>query len=176
MSKFKFGITKSSAYERELKEILQGNKEILEKFAKGLTEIEGHSLFKILNAPFFVVRSAGSLGIDLIALRKDISFPIEVKSSAEKTFRFSRNEKTALQLDDFVQKCSKTGVLPIYAFHLKNFRGDSWRLFTTEVDNIIGRAKILYERIPKLEKTKEGNFIMRWENGMPLHKFIDYLC
>ena len=30
--------------------------------------------------------------------------------------------------------------------------------------------------IPKIEKSKSGNFVMRWENGMPLSDFISYLC
>lgn len=168
-------IPKSSIYERELKEILQGNESVIEKYVKGLSEIERCSIMKILKFPFLVIRGAGSLSVDLVALRSDFSFPIEVKSSSERTFWFSRNEKTALQLKNFMDKCSKIGVIPIYAFYLKSFRGDSWRIFTAEIQNISGRTRILYEHIPKIEKTKEGNFIMRWEDGMELHKFIDYL-
>ena len=72
--------------------------------------------------------------------------------------------------------CEKTKTLPIYAFRTKGKRGDSWRIFTMDINNLEGRSNILHRRLPKLRKSKSGNFIMKWDEGMPLSDFISYLC
>jgi hypothetical protein len=74
------------------------------------------------------------------------------------------------------RECEKTGTLPVYGFRLKGHGGDSWRLFTMEIQSLEGRAKILQNRLPKLALSKSGNFIMRWEDGLPLSDFLMYLC
>jgi len=38
-----------------------------------------------------------------------------------------------------------------------------------------GKLRLVYARLPKISPSKDGNLIMRWEEGMPLSKFIDYL-
>jgi hypothetical protein len=35
---------------------------------------------------------------------------------------------------------------------------------------------MLYERIPKVETTAAGNYVLRWHNGLPLSRFVEYLC
>jgi hypothetical protein len=65
--------------------------------------------------------------------------------------------------------------MPIYAFRYKRHRGDAWRIFTLDVGPINGRLKVVYSRLPKITPSKEGNLIMRWHDGMPLSKFIDYM-
>jgi hypothetical protein len=45
-----------------------------------------------------------------------------------------------------------------------------------EIQSLEGRAKILQNRLPKLALSKSGNFIMRWEDGLPLSDFLIYLC
>jgi hypothetical protein len=72
--------------------------------------------------------------------------------------------------------CEKTKTLPIYAYRIKNYRGDSWRLFTFNIKNIEGRLKVLHNRLPKIESSKKGNYIMRWNRGLSLSDFIFYLC
>jgi hypothetical protein len=72
--------------------------------------------------------------------------------------------------------CKKTKTLPIYAYRLKNHRGDSWKIFSLDIDGLEGRLKVLHRRIPKLESSKNGNYVMRWEKGMSLSDFICYLC
>lgn len=37
-----------------------------------------------------------------------------------------------------------------------------------------GRNSILYRRIPKLETSQSGNYIMRWNEGMKLSDLILY--
>mgnify|MGYP001212749377 FL=1 len=35
---------------------------------------------------------------------------------------------------------------------------------------------ILARRIPKLPISNQGNPMIDWEQGLPLHKFLSYLC
>jgi Holliday junction resolvase len=167
----------SSQYEREIKGILEGEKDIIMKITKSCTAIEKNNYFKIYNKPFIVIRAAGSFGIDLVAVRGDISFLLEVKTSIEETIHFSSIKGKLQDQANYMQKiCEKTKTLPIYAFRKKNYRGDSWRLFSINIKNIEGRLKVLNNRIPKLEISKKGNYIMRWYNGLSLSDFIFYLC
>ena len=165
-----------SVYERELKGVLQGNKKVLENMTKSCDENIKKIFFQICEKSFIVIRAAGSFGIDLVAVREDFSFPIEVKASVNDVFHFSDDPRLTEQVEALRKECSNAGVIPIYAFRLKRMRGDPWRIFTLNVDNIKGRIKLFYERLPKLEKTASGNYVMRWEHGMPLHRFIEYLC
>ena len=167
----------SSEYERELRNILEGENKILTKITKTCTGMEKDSYYRICDKPFIVVRAAGSFGADLVALRGDISFLVEIKSSTSDTIHFSSVEgKLQKQAEKMRHDCEKTKILPIYAFRLKGVRGDTWRIFTMDVDGLEGRAQILHKRIPKLDNSKSGNFIMRWGNGLPLSDFISYLC
>jgi len=79
----------SSQYERELKNILEGEIKILDKITKTCTALEKDNYFKIKNKPFAVIRAAGSMGVDLVATRGNISFLTEVKTSVEETLHFS---------------------------------------------------------------------------------------
>lgn len=167
----------STIFERELKGILQGNEDIINSAIKSATPSERQGYMKIFQKPFMVVRAAGSLGVDLIAIRGDISFPIEVKTSSQKTVHFSKSEHLQKQLDSMLDMCSKVGIIPVYAYRLRSREaGDKWRIFAMPSQNLSGRIGIMYERIPKPEKTHEGNIVLRWDSGMPLSKFIEYLC
>ncbi len=164
-----------SIYERELREILAGNKGMIESITKNCTEEEREKYFKILNNPFITVRAAGSLGIaDIVAIRGDISFIIEVKVRKEKEILFSheggRMQRKAEEMRD---KCMKSGVLPLFAFRIKGRRGDAWKIFTVSMENVTGKSREIYNKLPKLEKSKGGNYIMRWDNGMKLSDFIE---
>jgi len=167
----------ASQYERELKGILEGEDKILKKITKSCSVIEKDNYLKISQKPFAVIRAAGSFGVDIVATRGDISFLTEVKTSVSNTLHFSSmSGKLQKQAVSMIKMCEKTSTLPIYAFRTKNFRGDSWRIFTFDMEKLSGRLKILHKRIPKINKTKSGNFVMNWEEGMPLSSFISYLC
>ena len=167
----------SSVYERELKGILEGDEKILLKITKTCTTLEKGNYSLIKEKPFIVVRAAGSFGVDLVALRGDVSFLIECKASTEDTLHFSSVDgKLQRQAVKMQQDCVKTKTLPIYAFRLKSHGGDAWRLFTMDLVPLEGRAKMLQSRLPKLALSKSGNFIMRWNDGLPLSDFISYLC
>jgi Holliday junction resolvase len=162
-------------FERELKGILNADEEMLSRVTKTCSHEETASYYRIRDRPFMVIRGAGSLGVDLVAIRSDISLPIEVKSSVNDTLRFSRSEKLAIQAQFMMEDCRRVGLMPIYAFRFKRHRGDAWRVFTLDVGPLNGRLKLVYSRLPKISPSKEGNLIMRWHDGMPLSKFIDYI-
>ncbi len=162
-------------FERELKGILSADEQMLTRITKTCDEDERSSYFRIREKPFMVIRGAGSLGVDLVAIRSDLSLPIEVKSSVSDVLRFSRSEKLAIQAQEMMDDCRRVGLMPIYAFRFKRHRGDAWRVFTLDVGPINGRLRVVYQRLPKITPSKDGNLIMRWHDGMPLSKFIDYL-
>jgi Holliday junction resolvase len=167
----------ASQYERELKAILAGENKTLEKITKTCSLIEKDNYLKIKNKPFAVIRAAGSLGVDLVATRGDISFLTEVKTSIVDTLHFSSmGGKPQKQAENMQKICEKTKCLPIYAFRTKGVRGDSWRIFTLELKGLEGRTNVVHRRLPKIKKSKNGNFVMKWDEGMPLSDFIFYLC
>ena len=165
-----------SQYERELRRILEGEETVLKKVVKSCSVLEKENYLKITRKPFAVIRAAGSFGVDLVAVRGDISFLIEIKASSTDTLHFSTiGGKLQQQALAMKKICERTRTLPVYAFRLKNYRGDSWRIFTIDMENLSGRLLIMHRRLPMLEKSKQKNYIMRWNNGMLLSEFISYL-
>ncbi|HUS56902.1 MAG TPA: Holliday junction resolvase [Thermoplasmata archaeon] len=162
-------------FERELKGILKADEDVLRRVTKTCSYEEKAGYMRIQERPFMVIRGAGSLGIDIVAIRYGVSLPIEVKSSTSDVLRFSRSEKLAIQAEEMMEDCKRVGLMPIYAFRHKGQRGDAWRIFTLDIGPLNGRLKLIYNRLPKIAPSKEGNLIMRWKEGMPLSKFIDYV-
>lgn len=158
-------------FERELKSILSGEFEKLQN----ITWVDEQTKARILAHPFLVIRAAGSHGFDLLAMRDDISFPIEVKSARSDSFNFSTSSgRSQRQAEEYLKILDKSGIMPIYAFRLKNVKGDPWRIFTFDLE-FKGRYRLMAEIIPKISLTKNGKFSMKWQDGIPLIKFLDYL-
>lgn len=168
----------SSVYERELKGILGAEEHVLRKVTHALPPEQAAGYLLAQKKPFLVVRGAGSLGVDLVALRGDASFPIEVKSAASDVVRFSdAGGRNHAQAEAMQRECARSGVIPLYAFRRKGVpRQDPWRILTLPTTGLPPRMTVLYDRIPKVEQTASGNFVLRWEDGLPLHRFLDYLC
>jgi Holliday junction resolvase len=165
-----------SQYERELRGILEGEETVLKRAVKSCSVLEKENYLKIMTKPFAVIRAAGSYGIDLVAVRGDISFLIEIKTSIDETLHFSTiGGKLQQQAESMREICERTRTLPIYAFRLKKFRGDAWRIFTMDMNKLSGRLLIMHQRLPRLETSKKNNYIMRWRHGMALSDFISYL-
>jgi len=166
-------------YERELKSILQAEEKALEKISKRCGYETRANYLLLKKIPFLVLRAAGSFGIDLIAVRGEIAFPIEVKSSVHKTYLFSSTAgRAAFQAEKMEQMCRNSNLLPLYAFRLKDdsIDGDAWMVFTIDgMEFNEGRNRILYQKLPKIERTSAGNRVMHWENGLLLNKFVEYL-
>jgi len=168
--------TGGDRYERELKYLLTGDEKTVRTMIKTCDDEERCAYASMIDNPFVVIRAAGSLGVDLVALRWDFSFPIEVKSSAEDVLRFSRNPRLAEQAEKMINECQRASLVPIYAFRLKSYRGDPWRVFTLPMGcTMKGQMGLIQKRIPQIEMNSKGNFIMRWADGMKLSKFMDYI-
>ncbi len=166
------GCILSAVYEREFRGIVSGDADVLASVSKSLSAEEKTGYDTALRHPFLVVRAAGSLGADLVALRHDVSFLVEVKSSKEDRLYFSDSTRLVEQIDEIRRQCERSGVLPLYAFRLKKFRGDAWRLFTLPRMDLSGPAARLGDRLPKIERTAKGNDLLVWANGLPLHRFL----
>lgn len=167
-----------SIYERELREILAGNREVIEKIIKNFDDEKKKKYRKIINNPFITVRAAGSLGIaDIVAMRGDLSFIVEIKVRKEKEILFSHEGgRMQRKAEEMHSKCLRSKILPVFAFRIKGIKGEAWRIFTMEIDGIEGKSKKLYDVLPKIEKSRGGNYIMRWENGMELSDFIELVA
>ena len=113
-----------SIYERELVSLLSGKEASIKKMAKRIEIEHRDPIEKLVKSPFYVTRSAGSKGADIVAIRYDISMVIEVKSSINNVLTFSssngKNQDQAKKLNDM---CSAAGLFLIYAFRLKNTDG-----------------------------------------------------
>jgi hypothetical protein len=164
----------SSGYERELKGLLQGDPEILGRFVKALGT-DGQGLLRSVGeSPFLVIRAAGSLGFDLVALRSEFSFPIEVKSSRGSAIHFSAaSGRAAEQLRLHREQVDRVGLLVLYAYRRVGLRsGDPWRVFTPKSPPGQGRLEYIRKRVPVIDSTRTGNAVLRWEAGMPLSEFL----
>ena len=167
----------ASSYERELRAVLAGSPDGVRAVTRSCTELERARAMQVVQRPFLVVRAAGS-GMDgsgdLLALRGDICFPIEVKTRADKKVYFSGQTETQLEaMKEIGEKC---GLMPLYAHRLKGVRGDSWRIFRVETSTLSGALASLSKRIPTLPLTRTGKPHLDWDQGLPLHQFLGVVC
>ena len=167
----------ASSYERKLRAVLAGSPDGVRAVKRSCTELERARAMQVVQRPFLVVRAAGS-GMDgsgdLLALRGDICFPIEVKTRADKKVYFSGQTETQLEaMKDIGEKC---GLMPLYAHRLKGVRGDSWRIFRVDTSTLSGRLAALSKRIPTLPLTRTGKPHLDWDQGLPLHQFLGVVC
>ena len=167
----------ASSYERELRAVLAGSPDGVRAVTRSCTELERARAMQVVQRPFLVVRAAGS-GMDgsgdLLALRGDICFPIEVKTRADKKVYFSGQTETQLEAMKVIgEKC---GLMPLYAHRLKGVRGDSWRIFRVNTSTLSGRLAALSKRIPILPLTRTGKPHLDWDQGLPLHQFLGVVC
>jgi hypothetical protein len=164
----------SSGYERELKELLQANPDTLARYSKSLAPSDRPQLAAFERAPFLVVRAAGSLGFDLVALRSEFAFPLEVKASASDTIRFSAaSGRAAVQLEQHRRAVARVGLVILYAYRrVGRGHGEPWRVYAGGGGPSAGRYRVLNRWLPPVEATKEGNGVLRWGAGMPLSRFF----
>ena len=89
-----------SAYERELRAVLAGELKGVRAITRSCTEVERARAMRVIQRPFLVVRApgSGSEGTgDLLVLRGDMCFPIEVKSSkSDKIYLSGRDRKSVV--------------------------------------------------------------------------------
>ena len=160
-----------SEIERELKKLLGGDLKALVRMKKTCDADESAGYDMMETYPFMVVRGAGSFGVDLVAIRGEMAFPIEVKSSKHPKLYLSQ-PRLKEQLETFLKECERANTFPVYAFRLKKRKGDPWRIFTVEMEGLRYYSRSLNDRIPKLRLTDSGNYVMEWGLGMSLSEFL----
>ena len=164
-------------YERELRAVLAGIPKGVDAVTRSCDAVAKAKARQVIERPFLVVRAAGS-GMegsgDLLALRGDLCFPIEVKTSKKSKLYLSG--RTWDQYQAMIYEGQRCDLMPLYAFRLKGVRGDSWRIFRVEVGKLSGRLGMLTRRVPPLPETRNGKPFLDWEQGMPLHKFLALVC
>ena len=165
-----------SAYERELLHVLAGSSDGVDAVTRSCSPEERVRMRSIIEAPFLVVRApgSGSEGTgDLLVLRGDAAFPIEVKCSKEP--RLYLSGRTLDQHDALVATGERTGLMPLYAYRLKGTRGDSWRIFRVETSHVSGHMERLVAHVPLLPLTSRGRPHLDWDQGLPLNRFVHLL-
>ncbi|MFZ0830862.1 MAG: Holliday junction resolvase [Thermoplasmata archaeon] len=168
----------ASVYERELLSLLEGEREALRHYARYLAPEERRTLDRLERGPFLVVRAAGSHGFDLVAMRAGFAFPIEAKASADEVIRFSSaSGRASEQLHEHLEAAKRGGLVVLYAYRRLGARsGEPWRVYTPQTDHRNhGRVEVLRKHLPTIEHTREGNGVLRWENGLPLSSFLERL-
>ena len=164
-------------YERELRAVLAGIPKGVDAVTRSCDPVAKARARQVLERPFLVVRAAGS-GMegsgDLLALRGDLCFPIEVKTSKKSKLYLSG--RTWDQYQAMIYEGKRCELMPLYAYRLKGVRGDSWRIFRVDAGRLSGRLGMLTRRIPALPLTRNGKPFLDWEKGMPLHKFLALVC
>ena len=154
-----------SDYERELRDILEGNPE---DHIKSLSEDKKEIYREMEDQPFSIVRGAGSLGIDLVAMRDMIYLPIEVKSSKDETIYFSDDPRLQEQVDDLIEESKRTNIPVAFARRKKGIRGERWEMF--RIRSPSSEKKLWF--LPTIPKTKKGSWKLPWGEGLELSSFI----
>jgi Holliday junction resolvase len=162
-------------YERELRSLLSGDAAAVRSYARSLPPGDRDGFERLIEEPFLVVRGAGSLGLDLVALRREFAFPIEVKASSEPVIRFTAASGRAnAQLAAHRKAVGRVGLMVLYAYRRLGVRKEeAWRLFVAGTVPDTGLLRLICRALPPVSETKEGNGVLRWEEGMPLSRFLD---
>lgn len=164
----------SSAYERELRTLLEGEPGAVRSYARALPPEERVAFERLVSEPYLVIRGAGSLGFDLVALRREFAFPLEVKASSEDVIRFTAASGRAdQQLAAHRRAVGRVGLTVLYAYRRLGRRNDEpWRMFLAGPAPDAGVLRVICRRLPPISTTKQGHGILRWEEGMPLSRFL----
>jgi hypothetical protein len=161
-------------YERELRSLLSGEPASVKAYSRALPPTERAEFERLIEEPYLVVRGAGSLGLDLVALRREVALPIEVKASSAPVIRFTAaGGRANAQLASHRRVAARAGLMVLYAYRRLGLRGEeAWRLFSAGSAPSRGLLAAACRSLPLVEATREGNGILRWDGGMPLSQFL----
>ncbi len=164
----------SSAYERELRTLLEGDQSAVRAYTRVLAPEERSGFERIVEEPFLVIRGAGSLGFDLVALRREVAFPLEVKAASGDVIRFAdASGRAEQQLAAHRRAVGRVGLTVIYAYRRLGRRGEEpWRMYLASEVPSTGALRFICRRLPTVSTTREGHGILRWDEGMPLSQFL----
>ncbi|HYA58532.1 MAG TPA: Holliday junction resolvase [Thermoplasmata archaeon] len=163
-----------SGYERELRTLLEGDPVAVRAYARSLPPERRSEFEQLIEEPYLVIRGAGSLGFDLVAMRRDFAFPIEVKASSDHTIRFTAASGRAnAQLEAHRKAVARVGLTVLYAYRRLGLRGEEpWRLYLAGVAPASGILGLICRKLPPVSSTRDGNGILRWDEGQPLSEFL----
>jgi hypothetical protein len=163
-----------SGYERELRTLLEGDPSAVRAYARSMAPERRTEFERLIEEPYLVIRGAGSLGFDLVAMRRDFAFPIEVKASSDHTIRFTAASGRAnAQLEAHRRAVERVGLTVLYAYRRLGLRGEEpWRLYVAGAVPSTGILGLVCRKLPPVNSTREGNGILRWEEGQPLSDFL----
>jgi hypothetical protein len=163
-----------SGYERELRTLLEGDPTAVRSYARALPPERRPEFERLVEEPYLVIRGAGSLGFDLVAMRRDFAFPIEVKASSDHVIRFTAASGRAnAQLEAHRKAVARVGLTVLYAYRRLGLRGEeTWRMYVAGTVPSSGVLGLVCRRLPPVNTTREGNGILRWEEGQPLSEFL----
>jgi len=162
-------------YEREIRDILQGDEERIEKVTKTMAEEETETYKNLIDRPLIANRAGGSLGTDIVACRGIHNFLIEVKSTKKDIIYLSDQKRLQEQREQLKTKAIQSQVLPIYAIRRKRVRGEKWKVFTLDLEgklDVDDRVDCIYQMLPDLAETTHGNYKIEFANGRPFSVFI----
>jgi hypothetical protein len=164
----------SSAYERELRTLLEGDPGAVRAYGRNLEPEERAGFDRLIEEPYLVIRGAGSLGFDLVALRREFAFPLEVKASSESVIRFtSASGRADQQLAAHRRAVGRVGLTVLYAYRRIGRRSEEpWRVFLASDPPSYGVLRVICRRVPPVSETRAGHGILRWAEGMPLSRFL----
>lgn len=146
----------------------------MRSYARSLPSSERVEFEKIIDQPFLVVRGAGSLGFDLVAMRWSLSFPIEVKASSDDAIHFTAASGRAnAQLAAHRAAIARVGLSVLYAYRRIGLRSaEPWRIYRGSDATGRGVLALVCRGLPPLSTTREGNAVLRWEEGQALSRFL----
>jgi hypothetical protein len=164
----------SSAYERELRTLLQGDESAVRAYARIVRPEDRDAFERIVAEPYLVIRGAGSLGFDLVALRREIAFPLEVKAASADVIRFTdASGRADQQLAAHRRAVGRSGLTVLYAYRRLGRHGEEpWRIFLASDVPASGSLRFICRRLPTVSTTRGGHGILRWDEGMPLSRFL----
>ena len=151
----------SAIYERELKNIFYNTYEYVSN-----TKKEQHDHLKKMNVG--IIRGAGSLGIDLIAIRNGKCLAIEVKSSKRKAVYFSSDQRVIKQYNDYVDLTDYCNIPILYMLRKKNLREEKWEVFRLDSKYSLE----YFSWVPTIPKTPSGHPFLAQNAGLNLSDFI----
>ncbi|MGA8543185.1 MAG: Holliday junction resolvase [Thermoplasmata archaeon] len=153
---------------------MQGDPIAVRSYARSLPPEERASFEQLTTEPFLVIRGAGSLGFDLVALRREFAFPLEVKASSDDVIRFTAASGRAdAQLAAHRAAVGRVGLTVLYAYRRLGRRSEEpWRVFLASPVPEWGVLRAICRRLPPVNTTREGHGILRWQEGMPLSQFL----
>jgi len=154
--------------ERELRSILKGDEAIIEEETKSVPDERVEYYYSLTENPFLTLRGAGSLGIDVVAMRGSLTLPIEVKTTKNKYDKVYFNDDDEEQYQWMVNESNEKEIASFYGYRRSGYRGERWRVYRVPSP----MSALNFGFLPLLSETPTKHKI-EWEDGMPLSYFIE---